>query len=100
MIDEDDEPATQPTPLRAIGDRVRLRTGQCEDSWDVWSRRARAAGVSVDLVELGCSVLREAALHRRSAVLQVEAMVAWALAEPAAAQARWRELLDTEDREE
>ena len=107
MIDEKDEPVTQPSRL-FVREGARLRSGQREYPWDVWCRRARAAGVGVELAELGRAVMREAEQHLWSPALHAEcgwldggeAMIARALAEPIAAQARWRYLLDTDGAED
>lgn len=108
MSDEKDEPDTQPMRVLGTRDGARLRSGHREYPWDVWCRRARAAGVTVELAELGRAVMREAEQHLWSPAVQAEcgwlddgeAMLARAVAEPAATRTRWQFLLDTDGAED
>lgn len=72
--------------------------------WDGWQRWAFAQGVPLELAELGRSVIREAWQHGWSEALRAEcgwrddgrAMLALARTNPARAEARWSDLLDTD----
>lgn len=75
-----------------------------EFPWDEWEARARASGVTEELVLLGRAVIREANQHCWSAQLQREcgwdddgdAMIELALRDPARAKRRWSWLLDSD----
>jgi hypothetical protein len=72
--------------------------------WDRWATKAQAAGVPLDLVNLGRSLMREAVQHSWGGELQQEcgwadegaAMIALALNDPGTARKRWDDLLRTD----
>ncbi len=72
--------------------------------WDGWQRWAFAQGVPLELATLGRGVIREAWQHGWSEALRAEcgwrddgrAMLALARTNPARAEARWSELLNTD----
>jgi len=72
--------------------------------WDHWQHWAFAHGVPLDRATLGRAVIREAWQHGWDEELRAEcgwrddgrAMLALALTNPARAEARWSELLDTD----
>ena len=71
-------------------------------AWDYWKTKALAAGVTVDLAELGRAVMREHYQHGWSSygnevsVRSGDEMLRLALSEPDKAAARWQWLLDTD----
>jgi len=71
-------------------------------AWDYWKTKALAAGVAIDLAELGRAVMREHYQHGWSSyddevsVHSGDEMLRLALSEPDKAAARWQRLLDTD----
>lgn len=73
-------------------------------AWDRWENQARAAGLAQDLAGLGRAVMREAVQHDWTPELKAEcgwtdygqAMLKLALRDGAAAEERWKYLLETD----
>jgi hypothetical protein len=71
-------------------------------AWDYWKTKALAAGVAVDLAELGRAVMREHYQHGWSScddkvsVRSGDEMIKFALSDPDRAALRWQWLLDTD----
>lgn len=72
--------------------------------WDRWEAKAKAVGLSAELVSLGRAVFREAYQHQWNDDLQIECgwldggrrMIYQALAFPAECTARWSHLMEAD----
>jgi hypothetical protein len=64
--------------------------------WDLWHRRAVAAGVAPELAELGRQVYRENSQHGWGLRIDEERMIRSAKNDPEETGHRWRTLLETD----
>lgn len=87
----------------------RVRRFHCkngEHPWDDWYCAARAAGIETEVALLGSAVMRTADHQGWPDDLQAECgwndagghMIAFALRDPDAARARWKDLLEASER--